>query len=53
MFKPELTGKARKFVSLPTGVNPKDLTQEATVKLYQAGLQFKAKASAYKKKNSG
>jgi len=50
MFKPELTGKARKFVSLPTGVDPKALTQEATVKLYQAGLKTKATAAAYKKK---
>jgi DNA topoisomerase-1 len=52
MFKPELTGKARKFVSLPTGVDPKALTQEATVKLYQAGLKTKATAAAYKKKKA-
>ena len=52
MFKTDLTGKARKFVSLPTGVDPKVLTQEATVKLYQAGLKTKATAAAYKKKNS-
>jgi DNA topoisomerase I len=53
MFKPELTGKARKFVSLPTGVDPKTLTQEATVRLYQAGLKTKATAGAYgKKKNT-
>ena len=50
MFKPELTGKARKFVSLPQGVDPKVLTQEATIKLYQAGLKTKATAAAYKKK---
>ena len=50
MFKPELTGKARKFVSLPTGVDPKALTQEASIKLYQAGLKTKATAAAYKKK---
>lgn len=52
MFKPELTGKARKFVSLPTGVDPKVLTQEATVKLYQNGLKMKATAGAYKKKST-
>jgi hypothetical protein len=51
MFKPELTGKSRKFVSLPTGLDPKSLTQEATIKLYQAGLKTKATAAAYKKKN--
>jgi DNA topoisomerase-1 len=50
MFKPELTGKSRKFVSLPTGLDPKALTQEATIKLYQAGLKTKATAAAYKKK---
>jgi DNA topoisomerase-1 len=52
MFKTDVTGKARKFVSLPTGVDPKVLTQEATVKLYQAGLKTKATAAAYKKKHS-
>ena len=51
MFKPELVGKSRKFVSLPSGIDPKVLTQEATVKLYQAGLKTKATAAAYKKKN--
>ena len=50
MFKTDTTGKARKFVSLPSGIDPKTLTQEATVKLYQAGLKTKATASAYKKK---
>ena len=50
-FKSDLTGKARKFVSLPTGVDPKTLTQEAAIKLYQDGLKRKATASAYKKKN--
>ena len=51
MFKPELVGKSQKFVSLPSGIDPKVLTQEATVKLYQAGLKTKATAAAYKKKN--
>ena len=51
-FKSALTGPSRKFVSLPTGVDPKVLTQEAAVKLYQEGLKKKATASAYKKKQS-
>lgn len=51
-FKSELTGKSRKFVSLPTGVDPKVLTQEAAIKLYQDGLKRKATAGAYKKKNT-
>jgi hypothetical protein len=49
MFKKDLVGAARKFVSLPSGVDPKSLTQEAAVKIYQTGLQSKAKASNYKK----
>ena len=48
MFKTDLVGKSRKFVSLPSGIDPKVLTQEATVKLYQAGLKTKATAAAYR-----
>ena len=51
MFKKDLVGKARKFVSVPSGVDPKVLTQEAAIKIYQTGLQSKAKATQYKKKN--
>jgi hypothetical protein len=49
MFKPALTGKARKFVSIPTGVDPKTLTQEALVKMYQADIQGKARGQAFQK----
>ena len=52
MFKSDTVGKARKFVSIPSGVDPKALTQEAAVKIYQAGLKTKATAGAYKKKNT-
>ena len=52
MFKKDLTGTARKFVNVPSGVDPKVLTQEAATKMYQTGLQQKAKGQAYKKKNS-
>jgi hypothetical protein len=52
MFKKELVGKARKFVGVPTGVDPKALTVEAAIKIYQTGLQQKAKGQAFKKKNS-
>ena len=51
MFKKDLTGPARKFVNVPSGVDPKTLTQEAATKMYQTGLQQKAKGQAYKKKN--
>lgn len=45
MFKKDI--KDRKFVGLPEGCDPKKLTVEEAVKLYQTGLQNKAKASAY------
>ena len=47
MFKTDVTGKARKFVGLPSGVDPKVLTLQAATALYQSGLQQKAKAKAY------
>jgi DNA topoisomerase-1 len=51
MFKKDLLGKARKFVGVPSGVDPKLLTQEAAIKIYQAGLLMKAKGKQFKKKN--
>lgn len=47
MFKKDVVGKARKFVGLPSGVDPKVLTLAATTTLYQAGLQEKARGKAY------
>jgi topoisomerase IA-like protein len=47
MFKKDQVGKNRKFVSVPSGVNPKDLTEEAAVKIFQAGLQNKGKARQF------
>lgn len=51
MFKKELVStKAKKqFVGLPAGVDPKSLTLEAAIKIYQTGLQTKAKAKSYQK----
>lgn len=49
MFKKQATGKSRQFVSVPSNVDPKVLTVEAAIKIYQTGLQQKAKAKAYKK----
>lgn len=46
-FKKDVVGKARKFASLPTGLDPKVLTVEAATKIYQTGLQQKAKARAF------
>ena len=46
-FKKDVVGKGRKFVGLPSGVDPKVLTLQAATALYQSGLQQKAKARAY------
>lgn len=50
MFKSGTAGKARKFVSVPSGVDPKLFTLEAATRIYQTGLQSKAKGAAYRKK---
>ena len=50
MFKKDAA--QRKFVGIPTGVDPKVLTIEAAIKIYQNGLQQKAKGKAYKKNDS-
>ena len=47
MFKKDVVGKGRKFVGLPSAVDPKVLTLQAATALYQSGLQQKAKARAY------
>lgn len=47
MFKKDVTGKARKFVGLPAAVDPKSLTQEAAVAIYQNGLKAKAQGKVY------
>jgi DNA topoisomerase-1 len=47
MFKKDVTKK--QFVGLPAGVDPKSLTVEAAIKIYQTGLQTKAKAKSYNK----
>ncbi len=45
MFKTDL--KQKKFVGLPDALDPKQLTLENAVKLYQDGLQAKARASHF------
>lgn len=47
MFKKDAVKK--QFVSIPAGVDPKSLTVEAAIKIYQTGLQTKAKAKSYQK----
>jgi DNA topoisomerase-1 len=46
MFKKDM--KQKKFVGLPEGLDPKKLTQEEAVKLYQNGLQQKARTTQFK-----
>ncbi len=53
MFKKDQTGKARKFVSVPSGVDPKTLTEEAAVKIFQTGLQNKSKAKQFASSGGG
>jgi DNA topoisomerase-1 len=48
-FKTAATGTQRKFVGLPSGVDPKALTLEAATKLFQDGLQAKARGAALNK----
>jgi len=45
MFKKDVAQK--KFVGLPSGLDPKALTLEAAIKIYQTGLQEKAKKKTY------
>jgi len=51
MFKKDVN-KNRKFVGLPSGIDPKVLTVEAATRIYQTGIQQKAKQAAYKKNNA-
>ena len=45
MFKKDV--KDKKFVGLPEGLDPKSLTEEAAVKIYQAGLQQKKRSGNF------
>jgi len=45
MFKKTTAkGKKPQFVGLPEGLDPKSLTEEAAIKIYQTGIQTKARA---------
>ena len=45
MFKKDI--KQKRFVGLPEGLDPKTLTQESAVKLYQEGLQQKSRGGKF------
>lgn len=52
-FKKDVVGKGRKFVGLASGVDPKALTLEAATKLFQDGLQAKARGAAFRGGSGG
>jgi hypothetical protein len=52
-FKKDVVGKGRKFVGLASGVDPKALTLEAATKLFQDGLQAKARGAAFSRGGGG
>jgi len=51
MFKKDV--KDKKFVGLPAGLDPKSLTEEQAVKIYQAGLQQKQRAGSFGGRGGG
>jgi topoisomerase IA-like protein len=51
MFKKDV--KDKKFVGLPAGLDPKSLTEEQAVKIYQAGLQQKQRAGSFVPRGGG
>ena len=54
MFKKATAkGKKPQFVGIPEGVDPKTLTEEAAIKIYQTGLQTKARARSFAKTEGG
>jgi DNA topoisomerase-1 len=52
MYKRD-AGAKRQFVGIPSGLDPKALTLEAATRIYQTGLQQKAKAKAFGKQKAG
>ena len=54
MFKKTTAkGKKPQFVGLPEGLDPKSFTEEAAIKIYQTGLQQKARARNFGNAESG
>jgi hypothetical protein len=51
MFKKDV--KDKKFVGLPEGLDPKSLTEEAAVKIYQEGLKQKARSGNFVARGGG
>ena len=54
MFKKTTAkGKKPQFVGLPEGLDPKSLTEEAAIKIYQTGIQQKARTRNFGKSEEG
>lgn len=54
MFKKTTTkGKKPQFVGLPEGLDPKTLTEEAAVRMYQTGIQQKARGKQFAARGDG
>lgn len=54
MFKKTTAkGKKPQFVGLPEGLDPKTLTEEAAVRIYQTGLQQKARGKQFAARGGG
>jgi DNA topoisomerase-1 len=47
MFKHQITGASRKFVSIPKGINIQDVTEAQLISIFQHELQQKARSGAY------
>jgi DNA topoisomerase-1 len=50
MFKRNVTGPARKFVSVPDSIDQDTVTEQTLLELFQAGLKAKARGSAFSAK---
>lgn len=47
MFKRNITGPARKFVSVPDSIDQDTVTEQTLLELFQAGLKAKARGGAF------
>ena len=47
MFKHQITGASRKFVSVPKGINIQEVNEAQLIAIYQHELQQKARSGAY------
>jgi len=53
MFKKDIVGKSRKFVSIPSTVNLEEVTEAQLIAIFQHQLQNKARAGSYSSGSGG